>query len=246
MFSKLRIRKHEVGLWFRHGDFKGLLAPGAYIMPGRYFGTDSVQVVDRLVGQFEHKLLDVLIDHAEVAEQTIRVELADDERALVWKDGRLGWILGAGRHVFWKGPAEIKVQTYNVNGFAFEHPKLDTVLAFSGAQRFFDGVTVEPGETVLLYRDGQLDRELGPGLFVNWKGAGRVERKIVDLREQVLDVSGQEIMSADKVTLRVNLLVNYRVVDARLAAESVASYDQVLYREAQLALREAVGGRALD
>ncbi|MEM9348592.1 MAG: slipin family protein [Planctomycetota bacterium] len=246
MFNKLRIRKHEVGLWFRHGDFKGLLAPGAYIMPGRYFGTDSVQVIDRLVGKFEHKLLDVLIDHTEVAEQTIRVELADDERALVWKDGRLGWILGAGRHVFWKGPADIEVQTYNVNDFAFEHPKLDTVLAFSGAQRFFDGVTVEPGEKVLLYRDGQLDRELGPGLFVNWKGAGRVERKIVDLREQVLDVSGQEIMSADKVTLRVNLLVNYRVVDARLAAESVGSYEQALYREAQLALREAVGGRALD
>ena len=81
---------------------------------------------------------------------------------------------------------------------------------------------------------------------MNWKGAGRVERKIVDLREQVLDVSGQEIMSADKVTLRVNLLVNYRVVDARLAAESVGSYEQALYREAQLALREAIGGRPLD
>jgi regulator of protease activity HflC (stomatin/prohibitin superfamily) len=246
MFSKLRIRKHEVGLWFRHGDFKGLLEPGAYVLPGRYFGTDSVQVVDKLTGKFEHKLLDVLIDHVEVAEQTIRVELADDERALVWKDGRLGWILGAGRHVFWKGPAKIEVQAYNVNDFVFTHPKIDSVLAFPNASRYFDGVSVEPGETVLLYRDGKLVHELGPGLFVNWKGAGRVERKIVDLREQVLDVCGQEIMSADKLTLRVNMLVNYRVIDARQAAESVANYEQALYREAQLALREAIGGRALD
>ena len=243
---KLRIRKHEVGLWFRHGDFKGLLKAGAYFLPGRFTGADSVQIVDRLSGKFDHKLIDVLIDHPQVTEQTIRVELADDERALVWKDGRLAWILSTGRHVFWNGPATIEVQTYNVNDFAFTHPKIDAVLAFPGAQRFFDGVTVEPGETVLLYRDGKLERELGPGLFVNWKGAGRVERKIVDLREQVLDVSGQEIMSADKVTLRVNLLVNYRVVDARLAAESVNSYEQALYREAQLALREAIGGRALD
>ena len=243
---KLRIRKHEVGLWFRHGDFKGLLQAGAYFLPGRITGAESVQIVDRLAGKFDHKLIDVLIEHPQVAEQTIRVELADDERALVWKDGRLGWILSTGRHVFWNGPATIEVQTYNVNDFAFAHPKIDAVLAFPGAQRFFDGVTVEPGETVLLYRDGKLERELGPGLFVNWKGAGRVERKIVDLREQVLDVSGQEIMSADKVTLRVNLLVNYRVVDARLAVESVNSYEQALYREAQLALREAIGGRVLD
>ncbi|MEO0475504.1 MAG: slipin family protein [Planctomycetota bacterium] len=243
---KLRIRKHEVGLWFRHGDFKGLLKAGAYFLPGRFTGAESVQIVDRLAGKFDHKLIDLLVDHPQVAEHTIRVELADDERALVWKDGRLAWILSTGRHVFWNGPATIEVQTYNVNDFAFTHPKIDAILAFPGAQRYFDGVTVEPGETVLLYRDGQLERELGPGLFVNWKGAGRVERKIVDLREQVLDVSGQEIMSADKVTLRVNLLVNYRVVDARLAAESVNSYEQALYREAQLALREAIGGRVLD
>lgn len=243
---KLRIREHEVGLWFRHGDFKGLLPPGAHLLPRRFTGADTVQVVDRLAGKFDHKLIDVMIEHPQVAEQTVRVELADDERALVWKDGRLGWILSTGRHVFWTGPAKVEVQTYNVNDFAFTHPKLDSVLAFPGASRFFDGVTVEPGETVLLYRDGRLERELGPGLFVNWKGAGRVERKIVDLREQVLDVSGQEIMSADKVTLRVNLLVNYRVADARVAAESVGSYEQALYREAQLALREAVGGRSLD
>ena len=243
---KLRIRKHEVGLWFRHGDFKRPLQPGAYTLPRRFTGADSVQVVDRLTGKFEHKLLDVMVEHPQVVEQTIRIELADDERALVWKDGRLGWILSTGRHVFWKGPAKIEVQTYNVNDFAFTHPKIDAVLAFPNASRFFDGVTVESGEKVLLYRDGQLERELGPGLFVNWKGAGRVERKIVDLRQQVLDVSGQEIMSADKVTLRVNLLVNYRVTDARLAAESVGSYEQTLYREAQLALREAIGGRPLD
>ncbi|MEM6260562.1 MAG: slipin family protein, partial [Planctomycetota bacterium] len=246
MFNKLRIRKHEVGLWFRHGDFKGLLNPGSYILPGRYFGKETVQVVNRLDAKFDHKLIDTMIDHPQVTEQTIRIELADDERALLWKDGRLSGILSTGRHVYWGGPAKIEVERFNVNDFEFTHKKLDAVLALPIASRYFDGVTVEPGEKVLLYRDGQLERELGPGLFVNWKGAGRVERKIVDLREQVLDVSGQEIMSADKVTLRVNLLVNYRVADARKAAESVGSYEQALYREAQLALREAVGGRALD
>ena len=58
-------------------------------------------------------------------------------------------------------------------------------------------------------------------------------------------VTGQEIMTADKVSLRVNLLVTFRVTDAIRAVETVESYVQTLYREAQLALRAAVGARTL-
>jgi regulator of protease activity HflC (stomatin/prohibitin superfamily) len=62
----------------------------------------------------------------------------------------------------------------------------------------------------------------------------------------VADVAGQEIMTADKVTLRVNLLVTYVVADVVKAVTSVGDYAQSLYREAQLALRAAVGTRTLD
>lgn len=246
MFNKLRIRKHEVGLWFRHGDFHRLLEPGHFRRPSPWFGENKIEVVDRLATKFQHKLLDVLIDEPAVAEQLVVVDLDDDQRALVWKDGRLGWLLGPGRHAFWNGPAKLEVETFNVNDFVFTHPKIETILAFPGASRHFDGVRVESGETVLLYRDGALVAELGPGLHTYWKGAGQIERKLVDLREQVADVSGQEIMTADKLTLRMNLLVTYRVGNPRQAVAAVTDYTQTLYREAQLALREAVGTRKLD
>ena len=55
------------------------------------------------------------------------------------------------------------------------------------------------------------------------------------------DVSGQEIMTADKVTLRVNLVVAYAVTDPVDAVTVVSDAEQSLYREAQLALRAAVG-----
>jgi len=53
-------------------------------------------------------------------------------------------------------------------------------------------------------------------------------------------------MTADKVTLRVNLLVTYQVTDAQKAVTSTADYTQALYREAQLVLRAAVGAKTLD
>ena len=43
----------------------------------------------------------------------------------------------------------------------------------------------------------------------------------MDLREAMLDVAGQDIMTADKVTLRMNAVVTYRVVDARQAVSAV-------------------------
>lgn len=243
---KVRIRKHEVALWFRHGDFVRLIKPGAYWMPGLFFRKNVIEVVDRLGGKFEHKLLDLLVKEPGVADELSVVDLRDDERAIVWKDGRLGWIVGPGRHAFWNGPAKIEVERFSVDDFVFTHPKIEAILGFRGGSVFLDGVRVEAHERVLLFREGDLVGELGPGLHVFWKNAGKITWESVDLREQVADVSGQEIMTADKVTLRVNLVVSYQVVDARKAVESVADFAQALYREAQLVLREAVGGRALD
>jgi len=69
---------------------------------------------------------------------------------------------------------------------------------------------------------------------------------VIDLREQVLDVSGQELMTADKVTLRLNAVVAYRVVDAVQALTKVEDFAMALYRESQLALRSVIGTAELD
>lgn len=61
-------------------------------------------------------------------------------------------------------------------------------------------------------------------------------RMHVDLRESILDISGQEIMTADIVSLRLNGLCTFRVRDPIVAVNSVDDYRQALYREAQLVL----------
>ena len=63
----------------------------------------------------------------------------------------------------------------------------------------------------------------------------------VDLRETMVDVGGQEIMTADKVTLRLNAVVTYKIVDARKAVSQTDDVRQALYRDTQLVLRGVVG-----
>jgi regulator of protease activity HflC (stomatin/prohibitin superfamily) len=248
MFNKIHINQHQRGLWFRYGDLQRVLQPGTYrnwtwvLHPAR----DRVEVVDTLCTRFEHPRLEALLTNAQLAAELIVVDLADGQCALVWKDGRLLNVLGPGRYAYWKTPAQVVVETYTIEAFRFQHAKLQAVLSHPEAQRFLDGVMVGADEDVLLFRDGVMIDRLTPGLHVFWKGTGLVKWKTVDRREQVADVAGQEIMTADKVTLRVNLLVGYVVSDVVKAVTAVADYTQALYREAQLVLRAAVGTKTLD
>jgi regulator of protease activity HflC (stomatin/prohibitin superfamily) len=59
-------------------------------------------------------------------------------------------------------------------------------------------------------------------------------------------VSGQEILSKDKVSLRLNLTATYRVTDPKLAYTALSDYGDFLYKELQFGIREAVGTRTLD
>jgi regulator of protease activity HflC (stomatin/prohibitin superfamily) len=106
--------------------------------------------------------------------------------------------------------------------------------------------SVEPHHAGVLFVDGKYVETLPPGRYAFWKNMAPYQFVKDDLREAMLDVAGQEIMTADKVTLRLNAVVTYRVVDARMAVSAADNVRQALYRDVQLALRAVVGARELD
>lgn len=243
MLRTVYVRRHERGLLFDRGDFVGVLMPGRHFVFGLH---KRVEIADTLKTRFEHPLLDVLVQNVDLRRELKIVELTDTERAVVFKDGRAFAIVGPGRHAFWATPAVIDVEVYAIEPVRFAHPKLPAILQLPEASRYLDGVQVSDNEVALLFRDGVLIEQLGQGLHVFWKGNGNVKWKALDLREQVADVAGQEIITADKVTLRVNLVVTWLIADPILATRTSVSPEQALYREAQLALRAAVGTKVLD
>jgi len=247
MFT-VRIRQYERGLLFRYGDFVKVLPPGKYVLPQRLLGAKraEVQVVSTIASRFEHAMLDVLLQNASLREAVEVVENSDTQRSIVWKDNRVLGVFGPGRYAFWKTSATLRIEQFDIEPFRFAHRSLPAILQTPDASRWLDGVKVDAGETVLLFRDGVLIDRLGEGLHVYWKGTGQVSWKQVSLREQMLDVAGQEIITADKVSLRVNLVVTFVVSDPVKSVTASADAGQALYRDAQLALRAAIGTRQLD
>lgn len=243
---RTHIQTHELGLVFRRGDLRRVLEPGSWFVPEQWLPQTQVKRVDTLDTRFAHPRLDALLEAPELRDRLLVVDLDEDQRALVWRDGRLFDFVGAGRFAYWKAPYTLKVETFRVTDGEFQHERQDAVLAFPAARAQLQTVDVEPHERLLVRRGGALVGTRGPGRHVFWSRGALITWKSIDLREQIADVGGQEIMTADKVTLRLNLVVSWRIVAPELATGVVDSAANAVYREAQLALRAAVGGRELE
>ena len=87
---------------------------------------------------------------------------------------------------------------------------------------------------------------LEPGLHAFWKFNRDLRVELVDLRLQALEVAGQEILTKDKVALRINLNAGLRVPRRAGGVRQQAKPVDYLYRELQFGLRAAVGTRTLD
>jgi len=109
----------------------------------------------------------------------------------------------------------------------------------------------------LLYEDGVLVRVLEAGRYElpakrSWlmeRLFGRLPNKeivVVDMRERDMLLKGQEILTADKVALRVSVIVQFRVVDPRAALHAVANYEDRLYSDVQLAARRSLASMTLE
>lgn len=247
MIRIYNIARHERGLLFRGDDFVRVLRPGWHVYLDPLLRL-SLEREDTLDPRIESLRLDVVLASDGLGVEAAVVDLSDDERALVWVDGRLSSVLEPGRHAFWTVTRSVRIERVSLRkqgdvSLRFEHDALSTVAALGGA---LDLEEVAPDTVALFFQDGVLQATLGAGRYAFWRSQGRVELRSVDLREQVLDVNGQEIMTEDKVTLRLNAVLTYKVDDPVKSVTLVSEPEQSIYREVQLALRAVVGTRSLD
>jgi regulator of protease activity HflC (stomatin/prohibitin superfamily) len=105
----------------------------------------------------------------------------------------------------------------------------------------------------LWYEDGVLTKVVEAGRYeipnresMFGRKGPLVELVLVDIRERDLTIKGQEILTSDKVALRVSIIVQFRVVDPKLAIHAVEKYEDRLYSDVQLAARRSLASMTLE
>jgi regulator of protease activity HflC (stomatin/prohibitin superfamily) len=108
-------------------------------------------------------------------------------------------------------------------------------------------VIIREAEAGLLYENGRFVNMLSPGrhrlINLPWL---RQDVTRVDVRRSLLLLNGQEMLTADGISVRLNVSAEYRVVDPVRAMHAVAEYRSALYTALQILLREEVQTRTID
>ncbi len=255
LIQRVLVKKNERALLLRNGDFERVLQPGTHWLLA---GMDRLRVETFAMEQtaFAHGLSDYLLakEPEVVAQNFVRVELSETQVGLRSENSVLVEVLApATRRLYWKGLVDVQVEVIDLTATA-EVPAtvVSRLTQTQLRQRQVAGlssvlqVQVPEHSTGVLWVDGKLEKVLGPGSYAYWKFNRHVAVDLVDLRVQTVEVSGQEILTRDKVSLRLNLLASYRTTDVHKATTQLQKPAEHLYRELQLGLRAAVGTRTLD
>jgi regulator of protease activity HflC (stomatin/prohibitin superfamily) len=254
MFRKFFVKKDERALLFRKGDFVALLAPGEHYRfdPLKQLTVERFSLTQT---RFEHRLASYLV-RAEpelVAQHFHVVELGPAELALRYENGVLVELIAPNtRALYWKGFIEISVERVDIAEQFEVAANVSRLLAHAGCAAKVAGIDgvfalqVPAYHTGVLFVDGKVDRLLQPGTHAYYRFNRELRAELVDLRLQALEVGGQEILTKDKVALRINLGAGYRVTDVLVAFAKQAKPAEFLYKELQFGLRAAIGTRTLD
>lgn len=111
-------------------------------------------------------------------------------------------------------------------------------------KRRLQAVIIFEYQTGLRYKNGRFAEALGPGRYAQfWPGT---TIHVEDLREQLLVVPGQEMLTADNLAVKISLAVNHRTVDARQKQSSAKNQIELIYNDLQVAMRQSVAMRTLE
>ena len=181
-----------------------------------------------------------------VAELFELVETKANEIAIVSLDGRPVHLMTPWQvRVYWKVATHVDVERIDVTGDVRVSARHLAMIERNRPTVVTEAV-VENHEAGLLYVEGRLTERLAPGRHAFWVAGRKIEVKRFDLRPQAVEITAQEMLTRDRIALRVTLTAFRRIVDPERVVAAVPDVDAWLYRLVQFAIREAVAGRTLD
>lgn len=239
--KKLVINENERALLFKHGKFLRVLEAGKHRIG---FGTTAEVMRTEMPVQSKLSTLNRLLESDDFKNRVTLYEIGDGELGLQYVNGRFASVLPRGSYAYFKSSDERKVDIIDIRTPYIEGVP-EAVLAKMPTSTITK-IEVSHFQKALLFFNGRFERLLEAGSYYFWKNDTKITTEYVDTRLQPLDISGQEMLTRDKVTLRVNFVCNYRVTDYIKAITEIGNYSYQLYVAAQLALREYVGAHRLD
>lgn len=246
--KRVLVKANERVLALYKGAVLGIFGAGEHSLPNRR-GLLELERHDMnrpvFASAYEKPLFDGLPQVAQRELTVIRTTAR--EISVVERDGELYTVLAPNQKlVVWNAAGPWTETRVDLTERLDIDPELMRRLTRARRTELTTAFLVNDGQVGLLFVDGTHQRMLQPGMHAFWNVGKTIQVRVVDLKRQSLDVTGQELLTRDKVTIRVNISAEYRVVDPLKAVSEVKDFADALYRALQFAFRQTLGTLTLD
>ena len=250
MRKRLVIQEHQRALLFQDGRIIDLLQPGEHYLWNLWhqfsYAVFDLSVIELNASNAAY--LNILLkEHPKlVAQHFFVADVPDQQVALLTMDGKMQTVLPPNtRQLYWQAFHDFTLEFVNLHE-TYEIPR-DQLMALARLKNAHVMTQIVPEASVgVLFVDGQLAKTLAPGAYGFWKPGREIRCDLIDLRLQQVDVAGQELLTKDRINLRMTLTCWYVITDPVKVKTRVANYADHLYKEIQFSLRDAVGAKTLD
>ena len=242
---KIQINQNQCGFLLKDGCFVKTLSSGIY----HYIKAMGYEVVvEEMEGivEFDKVPGEVLLKQDEAfAGKVLRVLIPEGHIGILKENGVARKVLTEAEYLYWNVWNRYSVELLDMR----EPEAANQVNKACMAQiplKYYKKIEIQPGELGILYYNNQVVKELETGTYYYWVYSKDVLCRIVDLKTKPLEISGQEILTADRIGIRINLMCTYKVVNPRTMIETIKNLENQVYACVQLVIREYVGRYRLD
>lgn len=236
------INQNQKGFLFKNGKYVELLDAGKYYL----FGNKEVEISNLAQPIACSKCeLDTLLEDKNFADSVTVVEVGDEQLALHYVNGMFSSVLSRGKYAFWSATKKHEFKIVDISNPIVDESIPEYIFS-KIPQTYFTKIEVLEYQKARLYFNQKLERILDAGTYYFWVNSVKINVGFVDTRLTQMDITGQEILTQDKVSLRINFVCNYRVTDYVKILTEIDDFTEQIHVAAQLALREYVGKYRLD
>lgn len=241
---KYIIKDNQAGFVIKNGVFHKMITAGTYYFP-KIAGYEVE--IEEMSGEVDYMEVpyQVLSKNTAFLASTVHMEIPDGSAGFIYVNGKLTSFASRKEYTFWNVFDKYEVRIVSMEDTVIGAEVSKQMIAML-PQNYYTAVMVGEGETGLVYYNNVLKKQLSKGIYYFWNYKYNIAYRVIDMKQKNLDIVGQEILTKDKISIRMNVACIYKIEDAVKLTENISDLPKQLYSALQLAIREIVGNYKLD
>ncbi|NQX91165.1 MAG: slipin family protein [Flavobacteriales bacterium] len=238
---RVTVRRGRTAVVKRNGVYRKVLQNGKFWVSA----LDRVKFYSNDILYTAEPNADELTDLDESSDLLRIHSVQENEVLIVANEGRVEAVLEKGKYDCFFERDVIKTYLFNKMELNFDDAIPRNLLDSPMLSSYVHSIQVSPDKRVIV-KSARGTEVLGPGVHYLISGKLLKELRMVELKPQLLEMSGQEMLTSDKVTIRLNLNAVAQVEDISKVNDLSEDWKKDVYVQIQSALRSVVSGLSLD